>query len=72
MHVFEMVIWIVAITSIATLIRQKMKNDQSYSDKSDLDSGALDRISQLENRIKVLERIVTDKSHRLSSEIDSL
>jgi len=32
----------------------------------------LDRIDQLEERIKVLERIATDKKHNLSDEIASL
>ncbi|MFC7048948.1 hypothetical protein [Emcibacter nanhaiensis] len=32
----------------------------------------LDRIEGLEERIKVLERIVTDKSHNLAQEIDKL
>ena len=32
----------------------------------------LDRLDQLEERIKVLERIATDKSHNLKQEIDRL
>jgi len=32
----------------------------------------LDRIDQLEERVKVLERIATDKGRNLSHEIDSL
>lgn len=30
------------------------------------------RVNDLEERVKVLERIATDKSHRLSEEIDAL
>lgn len=45
-------------------------NDGGYSKKKL--KPYLDRIDQLEERIKVLERIATDKKHSLADEIASL
>ncbi|WP_138379303.1 hypothetical protein [Luteithermobacter gelatinilyticus] len=45
--------------------------DDGYYDKKKLQP-YLDRIEKLEERVRVLERIVTDKSHNLSQEIDKL
>ncbi|WP_417319754.1 hypothetical protein [Emcibacter sp.] len=45
--------------------------DDDYYSKNQI-KPYLDRIEGLEERIKVLERIVTDKSHNLSREIDEL
>ncbi|WP_321397491.1 hypothetical protein [Emcibacter sp.] len=45
--------------------------DDDYYSKNQI-KPYLDRIEGLEERIKVLERIVTDKSHNLAKEIDSL
>ena len=44
---------------------------EDYYSKSQI-KPYLDRIEGLEERIKVLERIVTDKSHNLAKEIDEL
>lgn len=51
----------------AKLQQQKL---QARGDKAD--KATQERIDALEERVKVLERIATDKSHRLKEEIDAL
>ena len=88
MQVFEMVVLIVLIVFVASIIKQWLKAKQNggkinlddlahdlgmddYYSKSQI-KPYLDRIEGLEERIKVLERIITDKSHNLAQEIDKL
>ncbi|MFQ5534608.1 MAG: hypothetical protein ACE5EM_07300 [Sphingomonadales bacterium] len=78
MNPFEMVVAIVLITVIGGVIRSKLKHQSGNPDKFEgyLDeagvTGQLQKIDQLEERIKVLERIVTDKNRSLADEIDNL
>ena len=72
MHVFEMVVWIVAITMVAGIIQRKMSLDKAKLEQ--LKDGNVDdeRLKSLEERVVVLERLATDKSVRLRDEIDGL
>ena len=72
MTVFTMIAVIVSVTIIGgvitTWIKSKEKNAESGKDTQKVDA----RIIALEERVKVLERLATDKRHRLSEEIDAL
>ncbi len=69
MHVFEMVAIIAVVSIIAGVVK-------SYLDKKVVDLDAfearLKKIESLEERVKILEAIVTDKGYDLKSEIDNL
>ncbi len=60
MNPFEMVVLIVAIVTLGSIIRGKTGGKRSKATDT------------LEERIAVLERIVTDPAERTAREIDSL
>ncbi|MCK5574242.1 MAG: hypothetical protein KAI28_00440 [Sphingomonadales bacterium] len=70
MDVFEFVIIIVVIGTVAQIFREhfKRKNSDIGSEKHKLNT----RIEELEHRIATLERIATDGKSRLADEIDNL
>ena len=72
MLVFEMVAVIVVASLVAGLVREWIKTKQT----PDVDLKPVEtrivRLETLEERIRVLEAIVTDKGYDLKSEIDSL
>lgn len=69
-HIF--VLSIIAIVMFASVMRSRYKHSQSKRpDNSELD-GTLEKIDQLEERIRVLERIITENRYDLKKEIDSL
>ncbi|GHF19150.1 hypothetical protein GCM10017044_12130 [Kordiimonas sediminis] len=73
MHVFEAAAIIVAIVMIAGVINNWIKSKQQQaSARTDMDDSTAERIQNLEERVRVLERILTDKSNRLKDEIDAL
>ncbi len=81
MDPFQMVVAIVLITAIAGIIRAKYKAQAGFiEDKDgkavrihDADSDRLrEEVRTLKERVAVLERIATDKSNRLESEIEAL
>lgn len=81
MGVFEMVVAIVLITAIAGIIRSKHKAQAGYIEDengkavrlADPDADRLrEEIKTLKERVAVLERIATDKTNRLESEIEAL
>ncbi len=74
MGLWEMIVAVVALGVAAQVITAYLKSkENSASDDSEfrkrLDP---DRIDKLEERIKVLEKIITDKSNNLKDEIDRL
>jgi len=70
--VFEMVAIIVVATMIGQGFREWIKSKQQESiDLSPLES-RIDRLEALEERVKVLEAIVTDTGYDLKSKIDQL
>lgn len=69
-HVF--VLSIIAIVMFAWVMRANIKRGKTEPPvDSDLDD-ALAKIDQLEERIRVLERIITENRYDLKREIDSL
>lgn len=71
MLVFEMIVWIVAIGVLGGVLSEYFKSKRKVAETA-TNSQADERIKQLEERVKVLERLATDKGSRLSDEIDQL
>ena len=78
---FSMVVAIVLIVSIAGVLRARFKAQHGiYEDESgkshrlaDPDAARLrEEVKALKERVAVLERIATDKTNRLESEIEAL
>ncbi|MFC3051787.1 hypothetical protein [Kordiimonas pumila] len=73
MDVFTMVVVVVAIGSLLIVIQHWLKLKEKALDASKQEDGVLaGRVDVLEKRIRVLERIATDKSSHLQEEIDAL
>ena len=74
MTVFTMVALIVAFGTTAGVLNTWIKSRDKNADRANSkEAQAMDaRVKALEERIKVLERLATDKTHRLSEEIDAL
>jgi hypothetical protein len=70
--VFEMVAVIVIASLVAGLVREWIKAQQTPDVDLEPMESRIDRLEALEERIRVLEAIVTDKGYDLKSEIDSL
>ncbi|MCP3673518.1 MAG: hypothetical protein GY829_03470 [Gammaproteobacteria bacterium] len=72
MHVFEMVLGIVIVTAIAKIIsnfmQYKTTNNESMSGMDE----RLQKLEDLEERIKTLETIITDQNYDLDQKIKSL
>lgn len=76
MHVFEMVVLIVLIGAIASTVSKFMERKSAQSDMLDAmsmgESETSARLAHLEERVAVLEKIVTDKNYDLKREFDQL
>jgi len=72
MAVFEMVAIIVVASLLAGLMREWIRGKQTPEVDLEPMESRIDRLESLEERIKVLEAIVTDKGYDLKSKIDSL
>ena len=72
MDVFEMVVVIVIVSCIAGVTNRYIKMKHAQTERYTPDEGTVDRMSELENRIQVLEKIVTDNKYNLEQEIDQL
>ena len=74
MGVFEMIVLIVLIGTGSGIVMQWLKNKEKKMDVHGGEAGVqtLSRITELEKRVQVLEKIATDKSARLRDEIDNL
>ncbi|MEM7362525.1 MAG: hypothetical protein AAF525_00760 [Pseudomonadota bacterium] len=72
--VFEMVVLVTLIGCATGVISDYFATQRktAKSMKSEEFDDALDRIEELEDRIQVLEKIVTDERHTLAREIDGL
>jgi len=70
--IFEMVAIIVVASLLAGLVREWIKvKDKVEVDFSPVEE-RIDKLERLEERVRVLEAIVTDKGYDLKKEIDSL
>ena len=72
MSPLTMVVWIVGIVMVAQVIDSYLKAKAKASASNTLGDEALSRIDDLEERIRVLERIVTENRHDLKREINEL
>ncbi|MBB4632025.1 hypothetical protein [Sphingosinicella soli] len=73
MHVFEMVVLIVAIAVFGNIVLQHMKQKGRARPDAEVENDRLrGEIGNLKDRIATLERLATDKSRRLADEIDAL
>lgn len=72
MNVFHMVIWIVAIVAIANVLEKYLKNRAADKKNNAVSDDTLEKMEALEERIQVLERIVTEKKFDLRKQIDDL
>lgn len=74
MSVYTMVVLIVGIVMIAEIFKHRSKAaaKMAEANKATLDDATKARINDLEERVRVLERIATDKGVRLKEEIDAL
>ncbi|MBA4759273.1 hypothetical protein [Sphingosinicella sp.] len=73
MHVFEMVVLVVAISVFGKIILQYMKQKGRERPDAELENDRLrGEIGNLKDRIATLERLATDRSRLLADEIDAL
>ncbi len=72
MNVFHMVIWIVAIVSIASVLEKYLKQRAKEKSNNEVSDDTLQKMEALEERVQVLERIVTENKFDLRKEINDL
>lgn len=72
MHVFEMVLGIVIVTTIGGILNNFMKFKEKSSATMDGMDDRLNKVEDLEERIKTLEKIITDQNYDLDQKIKSL
>lgn len=73
MHVFEMVLGIVFVVGVAGVFKHYFDLKQArLMAETEGASEHMSRIHELEERVRVLESIITDKSYSLKREIDNL
>ena len=71
-EIFEMIVIIVVVYYVYKLVTDLAKHkSQNREAMSELDS-RVTKIEELEERIEVLEKIVTDKNYDLKDQIDKL
>lgn len=74
MNPFEMVVIIVIVAIGGGIIREHLRAKRLAGGSAHRDTldDALDRIEDLEERVRVLERVVTDDGYDLKRQIDDL
>ena len=73
MHVFEMVVWIVAISCLTGVLTEYFKTKRKTAERAPQnDDDVLAELDELRERVETLEAIVTDQKTRLRSELDEL
>lgn len=70
MQIFEFLVAVVVIGTLASMFRSWLKHKENHSNAEPEQSST--RIDALEARIEVLERIVTDKAEKLKDDINNL
>ncbi len=70
--VFQFVVIIVIVVSLSELAKTYLKQRARKTEPNEELNETLLRIDELEERIKVLERIVTEDRYDLKKEIDGL
>ena len=78
MNEFEMIVMVVLILSIAAIVitainvRSRRREERSDPRLADENRRLGAEVTTLKERVAVLERIATDKNHRLEHEIEQL
>lgn len=72
MEVFEMVVWIVAIGCLTGCITSYFDSKAKQAEHSESSALKDDELARMRERIEVLEKILTDSKHDLSSEFEKL
>lgn len=75
MSVFTMIVWVVTIGCVTSLLAQRYEYKRSQAQRRELDSdleARLERLELLEERVRVLEAIVTDRNYDLRRKLDEL
>lgn len=72
MNVWVAIVSIIAIVMVADTIQKVSSNRKRGKGESDELAAALKQVDALEERIRVLERIVTENNFDLRSEINKL
>jgi hypothetical protein len=73
MHPFEFALAIVALVLIARLIRLAIVQSKRPPRRDDaLNAELMERLAQVEERVRVLERIVTDERYDLKQQFKDL
>ncbi len=72
MNLWTMIVSIVAIVMVAHVIERSMKHWADKKASGEIADDADARFAELEDRIRVLERIVTENKFDLKKEIDGL
>jgi energy-converting hydrogenase Eha subunit H len=71
-EIFEMIVIIVAVYYIYKTVTDLSRHKANHKAEMDEIGQRVGKIEELEERIKVLEKIVTDKNYDLKDQIDSL
>lgn len=72
MHVFEFALAIIALVSVVKLIDTALRQGYLRSREPKIDTDMVARLHELEERVRVLERIVTDERHDLKQQFKDL
>ena len=72
MGITEMVVVIVIVSCLAGVANRYLKIKHAQTGHHSPDEETSDRLSELENRVQVLEKIITDNKYNLEQEIDQL
>jgi len=72
MHIFELVLGIVVITTFAGMLNNYMKLKTKSNETLTSMDDRLQKLEDLEERIKTLETIITDQNYDLDQKIKSL
>jgi len=72
MHFFELILGVVIVTTFAGIINNFMKFKTKSRETMDGMDDRIHKLEDLEERIKVLETIITDQNYDLDQKIKSL
>jgi aspartokinase len=72
MGITEMVVVIVVVSCLAGVTNRYLKMKHAQTGQYSPDEETSDRLSELEERVQVLEKIITDNKYNLEQEIDQL
>jgi len=72
MYFFEFMLGVVLVTTVAGVINNYMKYKLENKENLDVINERVQKLEQLEERIKTLETIVTDQNYDLDQKIKSL